>query len=88
MWSSLALSLVVQTMERIRTTTIMTITRTMEIGTTAATMTLPGEDEFILIGGVVAFTDGSTGDVVSGELVTGGSSVVELKMASGEQVEL
>ena len=48
--------------------------RIMERGTTTAM--------------VIAFTDGSTGDVVSGELVSGGSSVVELKMASGEQVEL
>ena len=69
----------------------MTITRTMEIGTTAAMMTLSGEDDPRGLDGVVAgvsFTDGSTGDVVSGEFVTGGSSVVKLKMASGEQVEL
>ena len=60
MWSSLALS-----WYRIRTSTIITIMRIMERGTTTAMMmTLPE------VGGVVAagvvFTDG---DVVSGKLI-------------------
>ena len=77
----------VQTMQRTRTTIIITIMRTIERGTTTAMVTL------LEVGGVVAagvaYIDGSTGDVVSGELVvSGGSSVVVLKMVSGEQVEL
>ena len=63
-------------------------------------VTLPEVNGVVAAG--VVFTDGSTSDVVSGklvvsdgsgvvvsgELVSGGSGVVELKMASGEQVEL